>query len=404
MIGRRLRVATLCSGGLAVVLTLALPSIANAETKVTANITSNTTWTTEGSPYVLEKQVELVKGVTLTIQPGVKVEFTSAGETFEVEGNLKAEGTSAKPIEFTTSAGVAGKGKRGEYNGVKIWAGESHFSWVKFEYGAKGSGGKYAYSVVEVYGGTVTVEHSFFENNAYSGLGTNKTSRSQNVVVSTSTFANDGGGLSVFSPEHFELTKSHVDKNEETGVFINQGKTESPGAIIEGNEITKNSSTGISLERYCTEPTSSFAHGTKNNIYENGPLHPAKNSEANGSQLYVFGEKVCKELSVDWDNNYWGSETELFTGKRLLSAIILCGKLKPIAEEEAEGVLVYTGERWPERTEIEPGPLSVSDTSTTEIKVCEPKPGEPYYYILTTYHLYNAFKVNTIATEEFTIP
>ena len=79
---------------------------------VVDTIEEDTTWTREESPVVLERHVQVNEGVTLTIEPGVRVHaWDSAG--LIVLGGLRSEGTEADPIVFT---GVDG----GYWQGITI--------------------------------------------------------------------------------------------------------------------------------------------------------------------------------------------------------------------------------------------------------------------------------------------
>ncbi len=95
-----------------ILLAIALAPPAEAETRVSGEISTSTTWTLAGSPYVVDGPV-YVRGSgapVLTIEPGVVVKagwghLISAGEG--AAGSLRAIGTAEKPIVFTTSGAVA---------------------------------------------------------------------------------------------------------------------------------------------------------------------------------------------------------------------------------------------------------------------------------------------------------
>lgn len=79
------------------------PASAGSGTDMSGLISQDTTWTPAGSPYTLTSSVEIVEGVTLTIQPGVLVQ----GQPFTTlrvrrHATLTAIGTLANPIEFTS--------------------------------------------------------------------------------------------------------------------------------------------------------------------------------------------------------------------------------------------------------------------------------------------------------------
>jgi hypothetical protein len=63
-------------------------------------ITENTTWTKDGSPYVIRQWMDILPNVTLVIEPGVRVLFGSNLYAF-VRGRILAEGTPEEPIVFS---------------------------------------------------------------------------------------------------------------------------------------------------------------------------------------------------------------------------------------------------------------------------------------------------------------
>jgi len=85
-----------------------LPShTVRASTTVTSDITANTTWPLSGSPYIVQHDITVVAGATLTIEPGVIVKLNFTGNSsieagIFVYGAIKAEGTSADKIYFTS--------------------------------------------------------------------------------------------------------------------------------------------------------------------------------------------------------------------------------------------------------------------------------------------------------------
>lgn len=74
------------------------------------NGTVSGTWTAAGSPYLVQGNIMIANGTTLTIQPGVTVSFQGSYRML-VNGRLIAAGTAADSIRFTavdTSAGWQG--------------------------------------------------------------------------------------------------------------------------------------------------------------------------------------------------------------------------------------------------------------------------------------------------------
>jgi hypothetical protein len=86
---------------------------------VSANITTNTTWTSD-NVYVLRAYVRVMNGATLTIQPGTKILGADNSALFIMRGaQIDAQGTSAQPIVFT-SARPAGSRQPGDWAGLVI--------------------------------------------------------------------------------------------------------------------------------------------------------------------------------------------------------------------------------------------------------------------------------------------
>jgi len=79
-----------------------LPLFALGQTNVSGILTTNTTWTLTNSPYVLTGDVTVNPGVTLTIEAGVVVKFTTIFEELRIRGKISAVGTSSDSIVFTS--------------------------------------------------------------------------------------------------------------------------------------------------------------------------------------------------------------------------------------------------------------------------------------------------------------
>ena len=102
-------------------LGLALATSATAAVvPVTTNITANTTWT-KNNTYLMIGEI-LVKGATLTIEPGTIIKAdknTISRLVVTTTGKIYAQGTQLEPIIFTSNQ-AAGNRKRGDWGGISI--------------------------------------------------------------------------------------------------------------------------------------------------------------------------------------------------------------------------------------------------------------------------------------------
>src|ERR1700722_18828640 len=71
------------------------------QTYVSGGIYADTTWTEANSPYIVTDTMVVFPGVTLTIEPGVRILFDSNIRLEIRNGSIVADGTSANPIIFT---------------------------------------------------------------------------------------------------------------------------------------------------------------------------------------------------------------------------------------------------------------------------------------------------------------
>ncbi|XOV91290.1 MAG: right-handed parallel beta-helix repeat-containing protein [Bacteroidota bacterium] len=70
-----------------------------SQTNVSGVISTNTNWAISGSPYILTADVTVNSGVTLTIDPGVQI-FFSSGDDLLISGTLTAVGNATDSIFF----------------------------------------------------------------------------------------------------------------------------------------------------------------------------------------------------------------------------------------------------------------------------------------------------------------
>lgn len=217
-----------------VILTLAIlisTLIAFGQTNVSGGIFSNTTWTVANSPYIVTDTIVVFPGVTLTIQPGVQVKFTSNTRLEIRQSRLIALGTITDSITFTSNALSPTAG---------VWldiffnqSDYSKFNYCNFYYADK------SICPIDMYD-TITIKNSTFKYNN-TGLGCVVHSEiiidscvfKQNVIgiqggtgrinmANSIVMQNQNG---ILSPERSTYRNCTIDSNNILGVYTFQNDT-----------------------------------------------------------------------------------------------------------------------------------------------------------------------------------
>jgi hypothetical protein len=81
--------------------------IARAATDVSGTLSANTTWTAADSPVRVTGHLTVAEGVTLTVQPGVRIQVLQHQGVY-IQGHVQAVGTAAQPILFEGSTAQPG--------------------------------------------------------------------------------------------------------------------------------------------------------------------------------------------------------------------------------------------------------------------------------------------------------
>jgi hypothetical protein len=134
-------------------------------------IPKSTTWNKINVPYrvvqpnVQTPHITIGKGVTLTIQAGVSLQFSKGTGISVEDGSIKAEGSDKEPIRFLGS-----ENKAGHWKGIAINGGQSNlFKYVEIAHaggGAFDSDGDLGVMVVFAEKGTLTLTNSTFREGA----------------------------------------------------------------------------------------------------------------------------------------------------------------------------------------------------------------------------------------------
>jgi hypothetical protein len=155
------------------------------------------TWNSAGSPYLIEGEITVLAGETLTIEPGVVVNFQGHYKMI-VNGYLEANGTEEERITFTADDPITG------WHGIRFLdaPATSHVSYAVIEYGrATGT------VLQDKRGGGIYCENSapelsyilFVDNSAQWGGGLYCWSSSPTITNCTfyGNDAGDAGGMTI---------------------------------------------------------------------------------------------------------------------------------------------------------------------------------------------------------------
>jgi gliding motility-associated-like protein len=201
------------------------------QTNVSGTIATNTVWTLAGSPYTLTSDVTVNAGVTLTIQPGVQVRFSSSDDIF-VDGTLSAIGTATDSIAFIGEAANSG--------GIDLRSGSTaQLDYTKFEKMGEAVGGKLFALYIRTTN-AVSVDHSRFYQNR--------------------------SAVNIFNGATPSFANSKFDFNLLEGLYVTSGNP-----TITGTAFHKNGDKGIYLLEPATIQNCSFTNNGVNG--EDAAIH-----------------------------------------------------------------------------------------------------------------------------------
>lgn len=313
----------------------------NTGTTISAvTLASNTTWDLSGSPYIIEGNVIVPSGITLTIDSGVTIKYSGA-YTIEVSGSIVSNGTADNKISYTSTTGL-----------------NSGATAVSFTTSANLSSSSISYSVMELLSlgisiipntaGTITFDHMEIRDNAggpdfscgallsskgsMSGIAT--FSINNNVFVTNSTFTNNEGAIGACGNDFTIDGNTFTNNNNSMGNAV--AISGNGGGSLENSSFTNESiyMTGTSSVSHCSFTSTTGQNtaiimysGTVNyseitgystGIYMGGAAIQcmvgsggeciSNNNIYNNSTSNVSIEFTFNTFNVD--NNWWGSTTD----------------------------------------------------------------------------------------------
>ncbi|MBU3942678.1 right-handed parallel beta-helix repeat-containing protein [Patescibacteria group bacterium] len=268
-------------------------------TKAEGIISEDTIWTVQGSPYIIIDDILIEKDVTLTIKPGVTVNFKRGkGKSnfggFEIlnRGNIIAKGNLDNKIIFTSLD------KLRSWGTIEIVSGGTiYFDNVEIEYASNGITAANASSVTIINSrfsncgtgiftaGPAIISNNIIENN-HSGI----------IYCGIDYSARDDGSFSYFGIKKTEITYNTIRNN------IGQGLVNSYHAgVVFQDLISSNFSLTLSY----------------NDIYNNGSGIKSVNS-SHLESLLIKNNNIYNHSDyniwigsqgseIDASNNWWGT-------------------------------------------------------------------------------------------------
>lgn len=241
---RAIGVARTGAAFLLALLAGAVPSV--ADTNVSGTISTNTTWTLAGSPYIVTGFVTVAGASTptLTVDAGVVVKFNSGqwlaiGNGASSPGRLVVNGTSSQPVKFTSNQATP---TAGYYRGLGISVNgtSTQLSYLTIEAAGQNAWG--TNSAVWILNSTTnTWDHVTFQTNAGNATafqgGT--TTITDSTITGTTTTGGEGNALDLFSGSSLTISNSGLTSNGGAAVSLRTGASLNgmTGMTVTGNGL-----------------------------------------------------------------------------------------------------------------------------------------------------------------------
>ena len=220
---------TMITSGLVLVNVMPFSTV-QASTNISGLISSDSTWTFTGSPYIITGDILVDANVLLNIESGVVVKF-AGGTNLIVDGTLVAEGDKTHPITFKSNAESSASNDWGTINFRGSSTG-SILKWVSVSYASDG---------VTVTSGSPTIDHCSITDNQRYGIyvsaGAPKISSSTissngkdgiwnyvgTITISNSTISNNKGNGIYKDSKSITIQNSVISNNLQSGIYGGAG-------------------------------------------------------------------------------------------------------------------------------------------------------------------------------------
>ena len=294
-----------------------IAQLAIADTEVGGNITEDTTWTKQNSPYVVTSTAQVFEGVKLTIEPGVTIRFNQdTGLT--IGGEFNAVGTENDMIRFTSNQPEPAPNDWAKISFIASSVDsifDSNYNYI--------AGSILKYCIIEYSSGGINLDNT----NLYIGYnilrynynGAIRDNGSNSLIIGNNIYENSNNGGNVFLAGDNTVIRNSIINNRGTGIYIGCGNI-----IITNNTIEENgdflfgeSWDGTAIDIYSSNSVLIKNNIIRNNKANNGVRAIVLRPDAKGVILKynnIFDNNVLYELAYLGKNedlqcmyNYWGT-------------------------------------------------------------------------------------------------
>ncbi|WP_444902556.1 right-handed parallel beta-helix repeat-containing protein [Microbulbifer sp. SSSA007] len=276
------------------------------------NVSNTLVWTKgDGSPYVLNDDLNVLAGATLWIQPGVEV-VVDGNHKLTAFGHLQVAGLGEELVKFkpTTNSCNGTNTKRLDWGGIQIRPAASvTLSHTEIHCAAKG---------VHFNGGGGSVRNSYFLNNYY-GIRTEATSEEARISPQITGSAIRGSYYGIYVSHNSDpyISAGNVITENTHGIYAygNSGDAaQNPAPLVTGNSLYGNSS-----YNYYTQY---FANSSSTTLDATGNWWGTTDPSQIKAKIYDWTDSPTYNPVVDYRNFLDGPEGEpAYTGEALLGSI-----------------------------------------------------------------------------------
>ncbi len=270
----------------------------HAQTHISGGILpNNTVWTAANSPYIIDGTVTVGQDSSLTVNPGVTVEF-SAGTSMMVNGLFVADGKPDSLITFTSSAGTPSPGDWGQIEFSNTTDPATVFDNCVLEYG--GGGTRSAILFYASGAPTINITNSTVQYSAGDGI----TVRTSQLQIFNSDFSNNAGwGIygDVLMASGTYISSSTLNNNTTGGLRIPTNSLLTADTLtIDGN------GTGIYVGIGANPQinNSTITHNTNGVVSEANADPVFRNCNFVDNTNYGIDHPGPNRIDARW--NYWG--------------------------------------------------------------------------------------------------